>query len=52
MMGAAALPPEEKPKTYYAFEYKYQPVLKNPEASGYFIPAQHPAGDWHYKNSS
>ena len=47
MMGAAHLPPEDNPVTYYAFEYKYQPILKG-EEKGEFIYAQNPAGDWHY----
>ena len=48
MMGAAYYPPDENPRTYYAFEYKYQRVLKG-DSKGEFVPAQHPAGDWHYK---
>lgn len=51
MMGAAHLPPEDNPVTYYAFEYKYQPILKG-ESKGEFIYAQNPAGDWHYINPS
>ena len=50
MMGAAHLPPEDNPVTYYAFEYKYQPVLKG-KSKGEFIYAQNPAGDWHYINT-
>lgn len=51
MMGAAHLPPVESPITYYAFEYKYSPILKG-GSKGEFIYAQNPAGDWHYKNPS
>lgn len=51
MMGAPYLPPVENPVTYYAFEYKYQNVLKG-GSKGEFIYAQNPAGEWHYKNPS
>lgn len=49
MMGAAHLPPVDNPVTYYAFEYKYAPILKGGN-KGEFLYAQNPAGDWHYKN--
>lgn len=49
MMGAAHLPPEDNTVTYYAFEYKYSPVLKGAE-KGEFLYAQNPAGEWHYKS--
>lgn len=49
MMGAAHLPPIDNPITYYAYEYKYQNVLKGAER-GEFVYAQNPAGDWHYNN--
>ena len=49
MMGAAVLEPEVDTFTDKALEYKYMPKLRGAE-NGSFVPAQNPAGEFHYKD--
>jgi hypothetical protein len=50
MMGAAVLAPQDNRFTDQALEYKYLPRLRG-AATGSFVKAQHPAGEWHYKDT-
>ena len=49
MMGAAALPPQQDTFTDKSWEYKYLPRLRGGDR-GEFVPPQHPAGEFHYKD--
>ncbi|MBR2889378.1 MAG: leucine-rich repeat protein, partial [Oscillospiraceae bacterium] len=49
MMGASVLEPTTNSFTHKALEYKYLPKLRGQE-TGSFVPAGHPAGEWHYKD--
>lgn len=49
MMGAAALPPKDKKKCYYAYEYLYNPKRLG-SATGKFKYSENSSGEWSYKD--
>ena len=49
MMGASVLEPKADTFTDKSLEYKYVPKLRG-EATGSFVPAQNPAGEFYYKD--